>query len=530
MDFALGSPAVIELPAFLSDHMVVQRGQPLRIDGRAGAGQKVVAQLSSSKALVIADEWGQFSLRLDPLPVGGPYNLKITAGRRSRTIKDVLIGDVWVCAGQSNMRMSVKDSDDAMHVIAAAVDSSLRLLQIAPTVSGHPLSDVNARWKPCDSSTVSSFSAVAYHFGKELRKQTGVPIGLVQSALGGTRIAAWMSRRALESSPQFAPILEYWDHLLERFPLARVNMQPYIQPHEQAWDHYVRETLPSYEWELRLAQERGQPLPVPPPKPVSPANVNNATVLYNANIAPLTRMNIAGITWYQGETDAMSLDAPMYEALLRALVRDWRAAWGREDLPFFIVQLANFRDDSGPLANERWSTVRQAQANVARSEPNAGLAVAIDLGDPQDIHPRNKHDVGRRLALLALRKVYSEDVICDGPTYHSLRPLGPRVRVVFDHVHRGLAIRGTSLRGFEVAGADGHFIPAQAVIEADTVVVSSPAVTDPCNVRYNWGDAPEGNLYNIDGLPAVPFRSQEGTGAEHESAGAGDATTPASSP
>jgi sialate O-acetylesterase len=500
----------LSLPGFFGDGMVLQRGQPIHVWGRALAGQRVTVQLASQKAAVTSDLSGAFSIRLLPLDAGGPHVLKVTCGSESVQLKDVLIGEVWVCAGQSNMRRSVRDSDDSMNVIAGAMDSRLRLCYVEPTVAIEPASDLQGRWSVAHGRAVAEFSAVGYHFGALLREQLDVPVGVIDVSAGGSPIRSWMSRQSLTGDPELERVLVPLAELLDRYPEARNDLTPFVELFRDARQQWNDHVWPEYESRLRWAKDMGQPLPTPPVEPEeSPADPFNPTVLHNANIAPLSQMPVAGVAWYQGEHDARMGRGLLYRKMFRALIAEWRRVWAREDLAVVWVQLASYQDKQlGLRAGDCWASLREAQT-LALAEPRTAMAIAFDNADITDLHPRNKHELGRRLALATLSSIYSRDIASSGPVFDSMRPLGNKARLLFHHVRGGLAVRGTELRGFFVAAHDGPFHPATATIEAGTVVVSSPKVAEPTEVRYGWGDAPGCNLYNVEGLPAAPFRTDQ---------------------
>ncbi len=484
----LTARADVALPALLADHMVIQRGLPVHVWGKAAEGESISVTFRGSTRSTSADSIGQWSLYLPPVEAGGPFELTIQGNNRI-TLKDVMVGDVWVASGQSNMEFQVKEAVNAQSEIAAADQSDIRLLHVKNKVAHYPLDDVVAEpWTSCRPESVSNFSAVAYFFGRHLREKLEVPIGLIESSWGGTPAEAWTSLHALSADASLMPVFASW---------ARMN--------DGEAAHQIRREKELSEW--RRAVDRAKTEGKQPPGFPWEPNIDNSWMpsgLYNAMIAPLTRFPIRGAIWYQGESNASRERASLYAHLFGTMIQDWRSAWGQGDFPFLFVQLANFK--AAPDA--RWPELRDAQRQTL-ALANTGMAVTIDIGTTNDIHPKNKQDVGKRLALAARAITYGEKIEYSGPIFRQAIPEGNSMRLWFDHVGGGLTVKGGSLTGFEVAGSDGKFVPAEAVIDGKTIVVSSPSVSVPAYVRYGWSDDPPCNLYNIEGLPASPFRSGE---------------------
>jgi len=494
----------VRLPALLSDNMVLQRDAPVPVWGWAEPGEEVTVSIAGQSQSAEADSAGSWRVTLDPLQAGGPHEMTVR-GRSIITVSNVLVGEVWVGSGQSNMEVPVKLAMDAQKEIAAADYPEIRLFTVDRTPSLKPRQDVVGKWGACSGETVPDFSAVMYYFGRKLRGELGVPIGLVHSSWGGTIGQAWMSRQALESVPACKPnadqlqkqIDEYPD-LVERFADYHKEWQAKIQPFEAAWHNWYVQAL-----ELEKA---GKPVPPAPPIPPIPGGRNTPTCLYNGMIRPLMPFAVRGVIWYQGEGNAGA--AEQYRTLFPALIRSWRKDWGQGDFPFLFVQLANFKPIKDEPTESAWAELREAQLLTLSAVPNTGMAVAIDIGDVWNIHPLNKQDVGKRLALGALALAYSRDIVCSGPIYARMSREGSGIRLHFTHVGGGLVTKGDErLKGFAISGADGEFVWADAVIDGDTVVVRSDRVTAPADVRYAWADNPVCNLYNKAGLPASPFRT-----------------------
>ncbi len=633
----------LKLPALFADHMVLQRDAAVPVWGWAEAGADVVVEFAGQKKTAKADATGKWMAKLDPLAASGePRELK--AG--SLVVRDVLVGDVWLCSGQSNMGMSVRDSVDGGQEVADANYPTIRLFSVAQNPVLTPASDLKGQWSACSPQTVATFSGAAYFFGRELQRDLQIPIGLLHSSVGGTPAEAWTRLEALKTVPALAgraeeeiAQIQAQDEENSTFTARRDAWEDKngVKPPEvsEAARGWADPALDSADWKTvtlpgRWAQfgaksggvfwvrkevtlpegAAGKPFPlalnwvseqydtaffngveigkasdkapgfynvqrsykVPgelvkagrnviavrivsatqhagmwqwgnalglpvavrgsvddqwviktestfPPMSAealqSRPKVNNlpfrnvSAALYNGMIAPLIPFGIRGAIWYQGESN--SPRHKEYRELLSLMVRDWRAQWGQGEFPFILQQLVNNgapAKDPNPLGG--WAFLREAQMQVAEALPNAGIAIGIELGDPLTIHPPNKQDVGRRLALVALEKVYAKPVESSGPRFDSMKVEGSAIRVRFTHA-KGLAAKDGPPKNFAVAGADRKFVWAEAKVEGDVVVVSSPQVPQPVAVRYAWADNPAGcNLYNGSGLPAAPFRSDDG--------------------
>jgi sialate O-acetylesterase len=631
----------LKLPGIFADHMVLQREMPVPVWGWAEPGEEVTVSFAGQeKTARAADGDGKWIVKLDPLQASAePRELKVG----DRVFHDVLVGDVWLCSGQSNMGMSVAGSRDADNEIAAGNHPLIREFKVAVQSSLTPMTEVGGKWSRCTPETVGSFSGVAYFFGRELHREWNVPIGLVVSAVGGTPAEAWTRVEALERLPQtgerakaeIAQVLSQeadnkqflvaradWEreHGVQPPPVAEAAKgwaAPDLDTHDwkpvtfpgqwrqfgltsggvfwirkefdlpaealkNRWliiglnwvnEHYetvflngeevarIQEKPPayymaqrSYHVDSKLARpgrnvlairfvtateragmnQRGKDVfanaglkdvddtwfmkvestfpPLPPqvltarPKPNSINPKAASGGLYNAMIAPLMPLAIKGAVWYQGESNVTR--SGEYRDLLTTLIADWRTQSGQEAFPFYIVQLANYYGVPKEPGDSGVARVREAQAQVAKSVPATGLAVAIDIGE-ESIHPLNKQEVGRRLAFQALRKTYGRDVSCDGPTYRGTSVEGNAIRIAFDHAD-GLVAREGPPKWFAIAGADQKFVWADATLEGDTILVTSPQVPEPVAVRYAWADNPEGcNLFNSAGLPMAPFRTDD---------------------
>ncbi|MBN1559974.1 9-O-acetylesterase [candidate division KSB1 bacterium] len=615
--------------------MVLQQKIKAPVWGKATPAGKVTVEFQEQKKATVADENGDWMIRFEPLTAGGPFTLKIS-GKDTIFLSNVMVGEVWICSGQSNMEWGVNNSNNAREEIMAADFPSMRLFHVNHTTSLNKKEDVDAAgWKVCSPASVPSFSAVAYFFGRHLHQELQLPIGLIHTSWGGTVAEAWTAADFLAQMEDFAPIIEAlktsaaseeelradYDRKMREWKEnvdAKVKAQSggiswqNVDCDDSAWEKmslpvlwegaglpgfdgivWFRKTIEiaddaanegftlslgpiddqdityingqqigttdlynapreytipagtlkaganviaiqvldtgggggiwgdasqmwlksesgavvqlSGEWKYNI----GVSLRDVPPRPPTPDNPNYPTVLYNAMLEPLMPFAIRGAIWYQGEGNAGR--AYQYRELFPTMITSWRTNWGQGDFPFLFVQLANFRQVLDHPAESDWAELREAQTKTL-SLPNTGMAVIIDIGEADNIHPGNKQQVGRRLALNALARVYGQDIVYSGPLYKSMRLEGDKIRLNFDHVDGGLLARGGDLTGFAIAGQDSNFVWADAVIDGETIIVSSPNVANPLAVRYAWADNPICNLYNAEGLPASPFRTDDWAG------------------
>ncbi|MCK6487247.1 MAG: 9-O-acetylesterase [Planctomycetes bacterium] len=616
---ALAAAGSAAEPPFLhplfSDHAVLQRERPLPVWGWSAAGERVSVTLAGRSAEAVAGPDGRWQVLLPALPAGGPYELVASAGARQARVADLLVGEVWLCSGQSNMEWNVQNSDGwAEERVAAKSLATVRQFRVAKTYTTTPAATCAGRWKVAADGP-GQFTAVGYYFARELERELGVPVGVVNAAWGGTTVEAWTSLPALTKVAGAEPALakqKEWDDV--KLAAARAAWWAEADPDQgqaradhddAAWRTFkvpgtwkpqgvvqdggiawLRRTveLPAAAagaagrlglgitvdsdttylngvevgkgegWEdarsyaipagllkagantiaIRLRaggdggiygepaalvlEAGGARVPLAGPwrfrggadkaalaKLPRDPGAHLAGSLWNAMIAPLTPASVRGVAWYQGETNAGMGSA--YAGYLTGLIAGWRAGFAREDLPFGVVQLAGFgKRSEAPVSEGPFTLLREAQARVVRSTPNTGLAVAIDVGNPDDVHPRAKREVGRRLAAWALHDVYGRSaVVPSGPVFTGLAAEGATLRLAFDHA-QGLTAKG-ELKGFAIAGTDGPWLAAEARIDGATVVVSHPQLAKPAKVRYAWGGTPDCPLYNGAGLPAVPFRS-----------------------
>ena len=509
----LPAHADVILNAVFTDHMILQRDMPVPVYGTAEPGEKVTVAFSGKEKSVVADKDGNWSVKLDAMKVSTAPAVMTVSGKNKLTLNDILMGDIWICSGQSNMEW-VLGACNRPDDLAQANVPMIRLYQMRGTAAPTPRTEFNCLpWTPCTPESVKNFPAVGYYFGRKVLQETGVPIGLIRSALGGSAIEPWTPYAELAMIPELAKEKEILDQQIKTYvdTLAALPLK-----------------ATSYVSEARKALSTNTQLPEPPVLPVYPISNNpkrDWNCLYNGHIHALTRFAIKGVLWYQGEGN--TTNAETYFAKKRALIGGWRRAWDQGDFPFYFVQLANYgnpdtiagADDGG------WAKLRMAQLK-SLAITNTGMAVAIelaDIGNPHDVHAKNKKDVGERLALWALAKDYGKkNLVYSGPLFKDMKVEGSKIRIAFDSVGSGLIVATKKgydpvvkepqgkLQKFAIAGDDKKWVWADAVIDGKTVVVSSPEVPKPVAVRYAFAANPDGcNLYNNEGLPASPFRTDE---------------------
>ncbi len=630
--------ADITLPYIFSSNMVLQRNINLSIWGWADPGERVTLTLNEQKKSTRTGRDGSWMLELEPMPAGGPYELSIK-GKNEIHLTNVMLGDVWICSGQSNMEWSVRRSKDAEIEVKNASYPEIRLFNVPNKISSRPLESTDpTEWQPCNPENIPPFSAVAYFFGRELFKELNVPIGLINTTWGGTVAESWTSKETMAQDPDFKDRLQILENL--NIPEANEKLKKEFDDWQQAlremddgfengvyiwaapdmdfssWDimtlpslwedaglpeldgvvwfsrtlqlssdmiqkgieinlgpiddsdmvwingNLVGQIFNHYNWNrkytvdpeflkdgensivVRVEDYRGgggiwgdqnqmyvkaegfqtslagdwryrigtDKMPSDPPQTTFGPN-SFPTLLFNAMIHPLIPYRIKGVIWYQGESNAGR--AYQYRRVFRQLIEDWRKYWDQGDFPFLFVQLANYMEPKTSPSESSWAELREAQT-MALNLPNTAMASAIDIGEADDIHPRNKQEVGRRLALGALNIAYDQDIVFSGPKYKSMRVQGNKAYIEFDHVGSGLTVhdRYGYLKGFTIAGEDRRFFWARAdLVDDHTVVIYSEKVDDPAAVRYGWADNPHDlNLYNQEGLPANPFRTDSWPG------------------
>lgn len=494
-----GAPvrAEVQPHVLFSDGAVLQQGIKVPVWGTAADGEKVTVKIQGQEASGVA-QGGKWRVDLPPLKAGGPFELTIAGNGSTITIKDVLVGEVWICSGQSNMQWGVQQSAEPEKTIAESANPKIRLFTVQRKSEPEPQSTVarqkggDGSWHTCGPTSVPSFSAVGYFFGRELQRTLNVPIGLINTSYGGTPAQAWTSRPGLAAVPEFQGFFEADEAAMKRFPEA-----------EKAYKEQVQK------WQAQAAElkKQGKQPPRPPQAPMGPNNPHRIAGLYNAMIHPLLPYAIRGAIWYQGESN--SGQAYQYRKLFPTMIKDWRTAWGQGDFPFLFVQLAPFTAIVKEPGDSNWAELREAQLLTLTASPNTGMAVITDVGEENDIHPKKKQPVGERLALAARAIAYGEQIEFSGPVYQAMQVKGDKVVLSFSHLGGGLEARGGPLTGFAVCGADKKFVNAYAEIDGQTIVVSSPQVREPIAVRFGWANYPVVNLWNKAGLPATPFRTDD---------------------
>jgi sialate O-acetylesterase len=500
----VGRPAHADVKphALFSDGMVLQRGMKCPIWGTAAPGEAITVNLATTKGTTTtisgtAVEAGQdgkwkASLQISPAMAGGPYTLAIK-GNNTLTLKDVYVGEVWVCSGQSNMEWPLRASHNADQAIQSSANPKIRLFTVPKATSDKPRTEVEGQWQECNPSTVPGFTAVGYFFGRDLQKALNVPVGLIHTSWGGTVAEAWTTRSALESSPELKD-------MVGQYEAAPAN-------YKKALARYEAE-LAKYKEAVAKAKQENKKLPQPPRKPNDPSTgPNRPCVLYNAMIHPLQPYAIKGAIWYQGESNASR--ALQYRTLFPTMIQSWRQSWKQGDFPFLFVQLAPFMPIVTEPQESAWAELREAQLLTSLHLKNTGMAVITDAGDPKDIHPKKKEPVGARLALAGRGIAYGEKLEYSGPIYDKMAVKDGKVVLSFTHTGKGLEAKDGPLQGFTIAGADKKFYNARAQIQGDHVLVWSDQVKQPAAVRYGWANCPVVNLWNKDGLPASPFRTDD---------------------
>lgn len=598
----------LEMSRLYTDNMLLQSGRTLEIRGRAEPGEMVRLELDGKNYSGKAGADGKWQIGIPPNKPGGPHEMKVIAPSGSRTIRNILFGEVWLASGQSNMHMELQQTDGAAAEVAASTDPELRIFKVRAQTSVTPANDIQGSWLSASPETSKTFAAVPYYFAKELRRELKVPVGIIAASLGGTEAESWMAPELLKRLPE---TVSRYKELQQAIPVVE-NSPRKVDLDDSGW---MKENLPSDGWSkqekrihwdyelypieyngviwarkavelpadwagkdltlslgtvddyettyfnseeigkttkhtlvrrvyeipghlvkagrnviavktfkigwggltgpesIMFLQRKGTDDKIPVGgewlyrasklefKEISPRLPSS---LYNGMIAPLLGYGIRGVIWYQGEANAYPSGAKKYRNVFGALIEDWRKVFGSGEIPFYFVQLAGFKTNNG----DGWPLLRDAQRRTLEI-PNTGMATAIDIGNPKDIHPGNKREVGRRLALWALVKDYGQKKVPSGPLYRSMKVENGKIRVSFDYAEGLRSKDGQPLRNFEIAGKDGRFLPAKAEISGNTVLVSNETVTAPAAVRYAWKDYPENlNFCNGADLPASPFVSE----------------------
>ncbi len=458
--------AGVSLPRLINSNMVLQRNTEIVIWGWADPGEEVTVHFAGNRQTVRAGKERGWEVTFPAMKAGGPYTMEVVGEENAIVLENILVGDVWVCSGQSNMEWPLSRAKNAEKEIMEANYPKIRLFDIPRNLKPTPVDTIpGGDWQECLPANIPTFSGVGYFFGRAIHKEVGVPVGLISSNWGGTNVETWTSREMAATVPEMAEEIRDLDDLDNPGKTLRPNDKP--------------------------------------------------TLLYNGMIHPIIRFPVLGVIWYQGEANADN--AFEYRERFPNMIRDWRNQWNNPDMGFYFVQLANFRKEKQEPGESEWAELREAQL-MTLSLQNTGMAVTIDIGEADDIHPGNKQDVGYRLALAALHDTYGRDIVHSGPLFEFMDKRGSRVILTFRYAESGLIARDKYgyVRGFALAGDDREFHWAKGKVEGGTVVLWSDEVPDPVAVRYGWADNPDVNLYNKEGLPASPFRSDSWPGITRE--------------
>ncbi len=501
----LTTQAKVTVSGVFGDNMVLQREMPVPVWGKAVPGEKVTVRFAGQEKTAVTDADGNWMLKLDSMKAESKGAELSVSGENALTFKNVVVGEVWLCSGQSNMAVTFSDFK---REIKEANCPAIRQIKMRTIATATPF-EVTVKWEECSPGTVGGFSAVAYYFARDLYEKLNIPIGLINSSWGGTRIEAWTAPEGFRLIPELkdlAAVVDRWD--------------PSTASGKKSFSDYISA---SREW-ADIAEANLKAGTKPPPLPVAPVPGKGSqeyTVIYNGMIASLIPYAIRGAIWYQGEANGYESGLSYFHKM-KALIGGWRQLWGQGDFSFYFVQLANYCPDKKlAQGGDGWANIRDSQKKSLEI-PNTGMAVAIDIGDAQNIHPANKQDVGIRLARWALARDYGKDIVPSGPLYKGIKVEGNKLRISFDYVGGGLIVgkkdglepvkelKDGRLNRFAIAGNDKIWFWADAVIDGNTVLLSSASVPSPVAVRYAFSMNPEGaNLYNTEGLPASPFRSDD---------------------
>lgn len=490
--FVSSVQADVKLPALFTPHMVLLRNAKDKVWGWAQPGEAIKVGINGQVKTTEAGKDGKWSVTLDPMPAGGPHSLSIS-GKNTIVIDDVLVGEVWICSGQSNMEWSVSAANDADLESLTAKYPKIRLITVPLVGTQEPQSDFKGKWELCSPQSVRGFSAVGYFFGRQLYETLDVPIGLIDNAWGGSSCEAWIRRDLLEGDSKYADLMSNWKKQEADAPKAEIEFQKKLD-----------------EWKAAAEKAKAEKKPAPR-RPNGPADAmrgqHRPANIYNGVLKPTIGYGIRGAIWYQGESNTGN--AKLYRDMFPLMIKSWRDEWGIGDFSFYWVQLADFLAERPQPGDSNWAELREAQTLTMNRLPKTGQAVIADLGETQDIHPRDKQNVAKRLARWALANDYGVNVPYRSPQFASLSIKGDKATVRFNHVGSGLkAFDVPEIKGFAIAGKDGKYVWAKAkIVGTDTVEVSAEGVKEPTAVRYAWADNPVANLYSVAGLPVTPFRS-----------------------
>jgi sialate O-acetylesterase len=489
----------VRLPSIFGDHMVLQQGKPISIWGWANQGEKVTVTIGGQSQSAFAGNDGKWIVELNAMPAGGPHRLTVKADR-TITLRDVLVGEVWVCSGQSNMALLVGEAKDSDLETKTAKYPNIRLITLPQIGPQGPQEDFEGEWRVCSPETVATFSAVAYFFGRQLHQTLGAPIGLIANAVGASGAEAWVRRDLLEADQRYRPLLQRYAEFERAYDEEKIRA-------------LQEEELKRWKDAVKKARAAGRQPPQRPwlglPRLVNRILPGNA---YDSMLKPIIGYSIRGVIWYQGEANAKR--AYQYRHLFPLVIQSWRNGWGQGDFPFYWVQLPAHGAKHSEPRESQWAELREAQALTTKKLPNTGQAVTIDLDEANTLHPKNKQDVAKRLARWALARDYRLDLVHRSPIYKSMEKKGGKLVVTFEHVGGGLITSSVKPPiGFAVSGKEQKFVWAQArIIGEDKVEVWADQVPDPVAVRYAWADNPMCNLENREGLPVTPFRTDDWPG------------------
>jgi sialate O-acetylesterase len=485
--------AEFRLAAPVCDHMVLQREKPVPIWGFGDSGETVTVSFGGQTKSASVDSTGKWLVKLDPLAASAESRKMVIAAKsaaRSIEVNDVLVGEVWLGSGQSNMAMTVSSSANFEQEKNSADLPLIRHFRDSSGPGTSPQTETKGKWEVSSSQSVGGFSATLYFFGREIQRELGVPVGLINTSVGGTPIESWIAAKTQAEDPKLKDA-----HSADIANYTAFNPEKAMADYEKALE----------QWKKADAEAKTSGAK-PPRKPTDPVQNRKSKggpgELFNGKVAPLVPYAVRGMLWYQGEANASVQKAPLYVHQLSALVTDWRKLW-KEELPFAWVQLPNYKSTEG------WPLMRESMMKTL-ALPKTGMAITLDIGDAEDIHPKNKQDVGKRLSLWALGTVYGKKVAAtSGPLPSGHKIQGNEISVSFNHADGGLKAAAGELKGFQIAGADETWKPARARVSGNSVVVANPEITAPVAVRYAWSDLPDGNLRNGAGLPATSFRTDE---------------------
>lgn len=497
--FAGSASADVVLPSIFTSHLVLQRDMANPVWGKADPGEEVTVTLGKQSHKTKAGADGLWSVKLDPLPAGGPHEI-VVSGKNKIVLEDCLVGEVWLCSGQSNMEWTVSSAFDPDLEALTANYPQIRLVTVPHNGVQEPQFDFQGRWEVCSPATVPQFSAIGYFFGRQLHKTLNVPIGLIDVSWGGSACEAWINRDLLTKDGRFSELIARWEGIEKSY-----------DP-EKAKEQYAA-AMEKWKAEAAAAKEAGKQPPRAPQQPGAQLTGNaRPGNIYNGSLKPIMGYGLRGNIWYQGESNASR--AYQYRDLFPLMIDSWRKEWGAGDFSFYWVQLADFLAEQPQPGDSAWAELREAQTMTMSKLPNTGEAVIIDLGEANDIHPRDKLNVAKRLARWALAKDYGLKLPYQSPTFKECEVVDGKVQVTFDHVAGTLkAYDYHDVRGFALAGDDKVWHWAKAEIKGpNVVVVSCPDVKQPVAVRYGWADNPVCNLRSTTGLPVTPFRSDDWPG------------------